>query len=290
MVGDQDPATPRDVTDRVMSAVRGFLGGPHPCEDGWTFDFGEQLESNWGAVYGGALAAGCLAVARAAAPEQSPRSLHIQMVRSVPAGRTYATAEVRHAGRTVGTVQVDLFDERRKLAATALVTMVTPAAVAADVHLTRVAPPFATSHAPDRPQQVFAPIIETLRAGPRRDGRPLLTQVDNARCGVDGTSAGLVECTVPWEDLADTGPEAACLLADMVVGHALARSPSVPSEVIGPNPDLTLRFTTARAERVIRAASMLLSVQHGTTTVGIEVHAGEHQLAHGLSTSVLLAR
>ena len=48
---------------------------------GWRFDFGEHLESNWGAVYGGALAAGAVAVARCAAPGRSPRSAHLRLVR-----------------------------------------------------------------------------------------------------------------------------------------------------------------------------------------------------------------
>ena len=120
------------VTREVLRAVHDFLGGPTPAGDEWCFEFGEQLHSNWGAVYGGALAAGVLAVARSATPERSPRSLHIQIVRSVPSGKAWATATVRHPGRTVATVEVDLYDERRKLAAIALLTMVTPDAVAAD--------------------------------------------------------------------------------------------------------------------------------------------------------------
>jgi len=50
------------VTAAVLATVSGFLGGPSPDGDEWCFDFGEPLESNWGAVYGGALAAGTLAV------------------------------------------------------------------------------------------------------------------------------------------------------------------------------------------------------------------------------------
>ena len=42
----------------AVASVKAFLGGPHAQGDGWSFDFGEHLESNWGAVYGGALAAG----------------------------------------------------------------------------------------------------------------------------------------------------------------------------------------------------------------------------------------
>src|SRR4051794_26920694 len=73
----------QDITRSVVHAVKDFLGGPISDGDEWCFDFGEHLQSNWGAVYGGALAAGALAVARSATPERSPRSMHIQMVRSV---------------------------------------------------------------------------------------------------------------------------------------------------------------------------------------------------------------
>jgi hypothetical protein len=63
---------------------------------------------------------------------------------------------------------------------------------------------------------------------------------------------------------------------------------TLPPDHLGPNPDLTLRFTTAPATPVIAAAGTILSVQHGTTTIGIEVQAGDNQLAHGLATSLLL--
>ena len=36
---------------------------------------------------------------------------------------------------------------------------------------------------------------------------------------------------------------------------------------------------------MILAAVSMLSAQHGTATVAIEVQAGDQQLAHGLSTS-----
>jgi hypothetical protein len=62
----------------------------------------------------------------------------------------------------------------------------------------------------------------------------------------------------------------------------------IPLENVGPNADLTLRFSTAPATRVIAAASPMLSVQRGTATVGIEVQGGDRQLAHGLATSLLL--
>jgi acyl-coenzyme A thioesterase PaaI-like protein len=275
----------------AVDAVRGFLGGPHRDGEGWSFEFGEHLESNWGAVYGGALAAGMLSVARSVAPDRSPRSLHIQIVRSVPRGPAFVTADVRHAGRTVATIEVNLYDARRKLSAIALVTMVTPDAIAADLHDTTASPPFQVVLR-EQPQEYTdlgnaAPVITTLDLLATRDGVPVMLTADNVRTNVDGTEAFIGDCTVPWERLDQTGPEAACLAADARIGAGIMRS-SVPLEVIGPNADLSLRFTTAPATRVVRTASVVLSIQHGTATVGLELQAGDQLLAHGLATGLLL--
>jgi acyl-coenzyme A thioesterase PaaI-like protein len=274
---------------RALAAVRGFLGGPEPDGADWVFDFGERLESNWGAVYGGALAAGTLSIARALAPDRSPRSLHIQIVRSVPLGVAHATAEMRHAGRTVGTVGVDLYDARRKLAATALVTMVTPDALLAGLHDT-TATAFRIEASPQPPEYATlgagAPVIEALDLLAKRDGVPVMLTADNVRGNVDGTMAFVGECRVPWDDLECTGPEASCLAADARIAAAIMRS-TVPLDAIGPNADLSLRFTTAPATRVIAAASTMLSIQRGTATVSLELHAGDQQLAHGLATALL---
>jgi predicted outer membrane repeat protein len=86
---------------RTVAAVGEFLGGPLPNGDGWDFDFGEQVESNRGAVFGGAIAAGLVSVARCSVPDRSPRSLHVQLVRSLPTGVAHALAEVRHSGPTL---------------------------------------------------------------------------------------------------------------------------------------------------------------------------------------------
>ena len=281
--------TQQDVTREVLDSVRDFLGGPKPAGDEWHFDFGAHLFSNWGAVYGGAIAAGLLTVARSATPERSPRALHIQMVRSIPSGRVFATAAVRHPGRTVATVEVELYDERRKLAAIALLTMVTPEAVAAEYDRATAAPRIHVTERPfvDPMSMQDAGIVAALDINSRfiRDG--LMPLAANVRTSVDGSSARFLECRVPWNALGVTGPEAACLAADAVVGAVILES-FVPDEALGPNPDLSLRFTTAPATSVISAASTLLSVQHGTATVGLEVQAGDNQLAHGLATSLLL--
>ncbi len=286
MVGGDDGSRQETTNREVLESVSQFLGGPSDDGDGWTFAFGEHLESNWGAVYGGALAAGMLSVARCAAPACSPRSLHIQLVRSVPRGRSYATATVRHIGRTVATVEVDLYDRRRKLAAIALVTMVTPSAVETAYHHT-TARSFDVRTTPFETPPLRAPMQRSLHTLREEDGVYLRAYGEKVRTNVDGTKSPIGTITVPWDNLESTGPEVACLAADPMVATAVLQT-FVPVEVLGPNPDLSLRFTTAPAARVVETSGTVLSVQQGTATVAIEVQAGGHQLAHGLGTSLLL--
>lgn len=286
MVDSEDGTRQEQVSRDVLASVTEFLGGPHPRSEGWTFEFGEHLESNWGAVYGGALAAGTLAVARCAAPERSPRSLHVQMIRAVPRGTAYATAEVRHAGRTVATIEVDLYDGRNKLAAIVLVTMVTPSAVAAGYHDTTTTP-FDVRTTPFETPPLRAPVQGSLHMLRKEDGAYHRAYDENVRPNVDGTMSSIGTITVPWDSLGVTGPEVACLAADAIVAAPVLQS-FIPAGALGPNPDLSLRFTTAPATRVVQTSGTMLSVQHGTATVAIEVQAVDQQLAHGLSTSLLL--
>jgi hypothetical protein len=170
--------------------------------------------------------------------------------------------------------------------------MVAPDAVAVEYDRAAAAPPFQIIETPFDEDNLVAGadaagIVAALELNTRYVARRVSARAENVRPSVDGTLAGAEECTVPWEDLDHTGPEAACLIADSAVGYPVLNS-YIPVEHVGPNPDLTLRFTTAPATRVIHAASMVLSVQRGTTAVGIEVQAGDNQLAHGLATSLLL--
>jgi acyl-coenzyme A thioesterase PaaI-like protein len=217
--------------------------------------------------------------------------MHIQMVRAVSSGTAWATATVRHPGRTVATVEVDLYGAGRKLAAIALLTMVAPKAVADSYDRADARPPFRLVESPLIEANLLsgamsAPIVAALQMGGMKRSGGILG-ANNVRSSVDGSMAIVVECVVPWENLEFTGPEAACLLADTAVAMPVTHS-YIPAQDVGPNPDLTLRFTTASATRTIIAASSMLSVQRGTTIVGIEVQAGDKQLAHGLATSLLL--
>jgi acyl-coenzyme A thioesterase PaaI-like protein len=276
------------VTGEVLRCVQDFLGGPKATVDGWSFEFGEYLESFWGAVYGGAVAAGMLVVARAAAPDRSPRAMHVQLVRSVPRGTARATAAVRHSGRTVATVEVNLYDARNKLAAIALVTMVTPDAVATQ-YANMTTTPFEVTTVPLETQPAPSPFHKPLKMLREIDG-VIHRAYDATRSPcVDGTMPTLSTLSAPWESLDLTGPEVACLAADAVVGAPVLYS-FIPADALGPNPDLSLRFTTAPATRPVQTAGTLLSVQHGTATIGIEVQAGDQLLAHGLATALLPRR
>ena len=246
------PSSQLDTTRESLGAVCDFLGGPTADGDEWCFEFGEQLRSNWGdVVHGGALAAGMLAVARAVAPERSPRSLHVQIVRSVPSGWAWATAIVRHPGRTVATVEVDLYDQRRKLAAIALMTMVTPDAVAAQYDRTLAAPPFRVIEVP------LPPVPESANRADHRS-----TQVRHTR-RARGTQSRKRAIECGWLACRHLGvcravgrprinrPGGRVLVADAAVGLRFMDS-DIALEYVGPNADLTLRFTTAPATRAHR--------------------------------------
>lgn len=288
MASSDEGARQLQVNRAAVATVAEFLGGPTERGGEWAFDFGHHLESNWGAVYGGALAAGMLSIARCAMPDRSPRSMHIQMIRSMPCGAARATADVRHAGRTVATLEVALFDARDKLAAIALFTMVTPDAI--ETQYSDMTPtPFAVTTVPFGTPPVRAPMQEPLKMVREVDGIFYRAYDETLKRCVDGTVPTIGTLTVPWERLDVTGPEVACLAADAMVGPPVIYS-FIPADALGPNPDLSLRFTTAPATRVVQTAGTLLSVQHGTATIGIEVQTDDHLLAHALATSLLPRR
>jgi acyl-coenzyme A thioesterase PaaI-like protein len=276
-----------DVSRLAIAAVREFLGSTQPDDDSWTFQFGEHLVANWGGVYGGAVAASVLTAARGAAPARAPSSLHIQFIRSVQPGTVRVETAVRHAGRVVATVQADLYEPRDKLAATALITMVTPEALAAEYDDTTAdALVIARGAQLEDTAIAFsdqAPVVRALGMH-----RPEQRWIENRPASVTGTPSGSIELVLPWTDLEHTGPEAACLAADPANGAPIFIA-FRDRGITFPNSDLSLRFTTAPARREVKACGTLVSLQRGTATVTIEVQAGDQQLAHGLSTSLLIA-
>jgi acyl-coenzyme A thioesterase PaaI-like protein len=193
------------------------------------------------------------------------------------------TAELRHLGRTSATVEVDFYDQRGKLAAVALVTMIAPTSVEATLHDTSTVPQVIGSRPADpESAERLAPIGHALHTF-----RPDLYFVENGANGIGGHPPYVLFAVLPWDDLEHTGPEAACLIADMANGvpiYAQYRD----ANIAYPNTDLSLRFTTAPATREIAATGTLVSLQHGTATTAVQVRGGDQQLAHGLSASLLI--
>jgi hypothetical protein len=70
--------------------------------------------------------------------------------------------------------------------------------------------------------------------------------------------------------LANGAPIGACVTRPEIAAVLKSR---VPVETFGPNADLSLRFTTAPAARATETSGTVLSFQHGTATVAIEVQA-----------------
>jgi acyl-coenzyme A thioesterase PaaI-like protein len=276
-----------DVSRLAIAAVGEFLGAEQHNNDSWSFQFGEHLVANWGGVYGGALAASALSAVRGIASARTPSSLHIQFIRSVQPGTARVETTVRHAGRVVATVQADLYDSRDKLAATALITMVTPEALAAEYDDTTADALVVASGEQlddaDRTWSDQAPVARAL--GMHHDDQ---RWIGNRPASITGTPPGSIELVVPWADLEHTGPEVACLAADPCNGAPIWLA-FHDRNITFPNTDLSLRFTTAPAQRDVNACGTLVSMQRGTATVAIEVQAGEQQLAHGLSSSLLMA-
>jgi hypothetical protein len=102
------------------------------------------------------------------------------------------------------------------------------------------------------------------------------------------TSADLVATAleVPWNE-PGTGGEAACVVADMAAGPAVA--PEIESDwVPHVTPDLSLRFCGHDAGVEVAGVARLERVTHGVATVRLEVFSGVELLAVGCSSTLLL--
>jgi acyl-coenzyme A thioesterase PaaI-like protein len=261
-------------TDAVSTATS-FLGG-EPASDGtWRFSMGRELYGAFGGVFGGAVAAASLLAARSTAPDRQSVALDCRFVRSLPAGEARAVPSIVHEGRTLSCISIDVLDGRGRIATRATVSLVDPAVLEPLDHAgASVAAPGtgASGGSPwRRPPGVDAPIIDTLE--PRlvgRDDRGIATAI-----------------RVPWED-SDAGAEAACLVADLCVGPPVAAA--FPDRWIPhPNPDLSLRFSSARLdEPVAVGVGRLERIAAGLASVRIEVWSGAELAAVGVSSSLLL--
>jgi acyl-coenzyme A thioesterase PaaI-like protein len=247
-----------------------YLGG-RPGEDGtWRFHIGRELHGAFGGAFGGVVSAAAITAARSAARGRRPAAFDIRFLRGLPAGTVTATPDVLHAGRTLSCVTVDLRTDDGRLAARATVSLVADDALASvSAATTDRALPAYDDGKPWPP--IGAPIIETLE--PRTVAWP--------------ERGDAVALRVPWDDVAETSAEAACLPGDMCVGPPVVFEPAA-SGLAHPNPDLSLRFAAPITSNEVIGVGRLERVADGLATVAIEVWSAGGLVAVGVSTSTLL--
>lgn len=258
----------------VFATVHEALGAARVDDQNWHFDLGGHLNSVWGGVHGGAVAAATLVAARGAAESRSPMSLDIRLLRYVLAGPAQAASRVVHRGRTLTTVQVELTDEGARTTAVALATFVERSALATDI----AREPEARSLAGD----VNRSDDEHLT----KSGIVQLLDVDETYVpGGHGWDATPI--TVPWEVRLDTGPEAVCMAADLVQGGAAYRAVEGHG-LATPNVDLSLRFTGADPDETLVGYAQALGWGAGALAVQTVTWSGKRALGHSLSSCVLM--
>ncbi len=249
-----------------------FLGA-RSTDGGTSFEITRDLYGAFEGAFGGIVAVCALAAARAEEPDRRPVALDCRFLRGLQAGRVDARPSVIRRGRTMSVLDVRVHDEHGDLAATALASFVEPGALhpLSDDHMVR--PGASVTYAEASPFQLRrsdAPIVGTL--GPR----------------LKLTDPGLLSTVlqVPWEE-PGTGPEAACLVADMSVGPPLERE--LEDEwVPHPNPDLSIRFIGERSEHEVAGVARLERVGAGVAAVRFEVFSAAELIAVGCSSSLLL--
>ena len=249
-----------------------FLGA-EPGENGaWHFAMGGELHGAFGGAFGGVVAAAAVMTARSVADGRRPAALDVRFLRSLPAGAAIATPTVLHAGRTLSCVSVDLAAEDGRLAARATVSLVADNALALVNGAERRRP--LPSYDEGRPwPPVGAPIIETLE--PRTVPWPERGEA--------------VVLRLPWDAVADTSAEAACLPGDMCVGPPVVVEPACAG-LLHPNPDLSLRFAGPITAHEVIGVGRLERLQAGLATTAVEVWSAGGLAAIGVSTSTLLTQ
>jgi acyl-coenzyme A thioesterase PaaI-like protein len=244
------------------------------AEEGVYFGVTKKLSDAFEGTLGGVVAACSLVAARAMSSERRPFALDCRFLRSLEEGYVYAEPWLISEGRTTTVVGVQVMDEQGTLVAIATASFVERDALHPLDDSAMVRPGASVTYAEASPLQlrrVDTPILGTLQ--PR----------------VKLTEAGLIASVlrVPWDDLDGTGPEAACLAADLSVGPPVAAELG-DEWVPHPNPDLSLRFASEDTDEEVAGVTRLERVGRGVAAVRIEVFSGIELVAVGCSTSLLL--
>jgi acyl-coenzyme A thioesterase PaaI-like protein len=251
-----------------MPTLHEFLRADQQENNGWRFHIPVELHGAFGGSFGGVLAACTLVAARSAAPGRVPNALDCRFVRGLVAGDAVVRTTVLHAGRSLATVSVDLFDERERLCTHAVVSLVDPTILYAHEAGSRE-PGDWSAHDDATPFPAVAPIVDVI--DPRMVGSDDRGFATSAR--------------VPWDDEGHSA-EAASMAADMAVGAPLGAM--APRGVRTPNPDLSLRFCGEVTTRTVVGLGRLDRASGGVAAIGIEVYSSDKLVATGISTALLL--
>ena len=256
-----------------MTTIDEVLGIRRGDDGGAVLAFPRELHGAFGGAFGGLLAAGIVCVARGLAPGREPAGIDCRFVRGLRAGDATATCELVNAGRSLTLIRVELHDEQGKLATSATVSLVDPAAL----HPLDVSGPAPPEPAEWRswtmPADVDIPIIRTLE--------PKMAPLG------DGAIATLVR--IPWDDEDGTySAEAACVAADFCVGPPVGLA-CEGTWLPHPNPDCVVRFAPHRDVGAdVVGVGRVTRMVGGLAVVDVEVSSGGVAFASGVCTSMVL--
>jgi acyl-coenzyme A thioesterase PaaI-like protein len=251
-----------------------FLAGEQKADGEWSFDIGSELHGAFGGAFGGVIAACCVRVARGASPGRVPTGVDCRFVRALAAGRSRIVATKLHEGRSLSTLNVDVFDDRDRLCTRALVSLVAPDALK-PADLIRAAPHETLVHYEDAESwPVVAPIVGAL------DARAL------GRAG----AAFATGIRVPW-DVEGSSAESACLAADLSVGMPIGAAVTEAGESLprAPNPDLAVRFCGEVTTPVLAGVTATRRLDGGLMALSIDVWSGDRIVAAGVSSALVLS-
>jgi acyl-coenzyme A thioesterase PaaI-like protein len=248
--------------------------GARPADDGaTTLSFPREMHGAFGGAFGGLLAAGAVHVGRDAAPGRVPAGIDCHFLRGLRAGDTTATRALLHEGRSLTCVRVDLTDEQGRVATTATVTYVDPAAL----------------HPLDVEDQPM-PEPESWRewATPAGVEIPVVAVLQPRLAALAG-GAIAAALRVPWDDPDDElGAEAACLAGDFCVGPPVAAA-CEGAWLPHPNPDFSLRFgPVAAVGAEVVGVGRVVRIANGLAVVDVEVAADGRRYSAGAATSMVL--
>jgi acyl-coenzyme A thioesterase PaaI-like protein len=258
-----------------MPDVDEFLGTRRAGDD-VLFALGGDVLGAFGGVFGGLIAASVVRAARDVAPNRVPAGVDCRFLRGLSPGIARVAIDVVHEGRTLLCARGEVFDERGRLASTALVSFLAPDALHpldADADADAPGPDPGSWRAFSAPAGVDIPIVGVLRP-----------ELSAAASGAIAT-----RITIPWIDAgAAHGAEAACVAGDMAVGPPVAAA-CAGTWLPHPNPDLSMRFVPcADPVNTAVASGRVVRMVGGQVVVAVDVRAGGAVFAAGVATSMVL--